>query len=171
MPPEFRFAIKASRRITHQKRLHACDDDIAYMYSVLEPLEGRLGATLFQCAPHLRKNLELLQHFLSSLPAHAKPVLELRHASWFCDEIYDVLREHGAVLCVTDYDKDREPSPLVATTGWGYARLRAEDYSDEELRRWFARLREHWGTAYVFFKHEETAPELVERLVLAGEGS
>lgn len=167
VPPEFRFAIKASRRITHHKRLKACEDDVTYMYSVLEPLEGRLGATLFQCPPYLRKDLERLSQFLASLPSHAKPVMELRHASWFCDEVYDVLREHGAVLCVADHEDEARSTPLVATAPWGYVRLRAESYDDEAIRDWAHRLRERWETVFVFFKHEETAPALAQRLVAA----
>jgi uncharacterized protein YecE (DUF72 family) len=165
--PTFRFAIKASRRITHQKRLRDCEDDLTYMYSVLEPLEDRLGATLFQCAPHLRKDTELLRQFLTSLPDHARPVLELRHASWSCDEIHDLLREKGAVWCTVDHEGDADSTPLVRTADWGYVRLRAEDYTDEELQRWAVRLRETWPSVFVFFKHEETAPTLAERLMLA----
>jgi uncharacterized protein YecE (DUF72 family) len=165
-PDDFRFVIKASRRITHQNRLHDCDDNVRYLYSVLEPLGAKLGATLFQCPPHLRKDVARLRAFLAVLPAHARPALELRHRSWFCDEVYEVLREHDAVLCIADYDNDREQTPLVGTADWGYLRLRDESYSDEALGVWLERMRQQqWQTAYVFFKHEETAPTMVERLV------
>ena len=166
VPESFRFAIKASRRITHQKRLRACEEDVAYMYSVLEPLEDRLGATLFQCAPHLRKDLELLRAFLSMLPSHARPVLELRHPSWACEEVSDLLREHEAVWCVTD-EEPSESTTIVSTADWGYVRLRAEHYEDQALSMWAQRLRESWQRVFVFFKHEETAPALAERLALA----
>jgi uncharacterized protein YecE (DUF72 family) len=170
VPAEFRFVIKASRRITHQKRLQACEDDVAYLYSVLEPLRERLGATLFQCPPYLRKDTAMLEQFLSLLPSHARPVLELRHASWFCDEVYDLLRAHGAVLCVADHEDEAKSTPLVPTAPWGYVRLRAEDYGDDDLRDWAVRLCDLWEQVFVFFKHEETAPTLALRLGAAFEG-
>jgi uncharacterized protein YecE (DUF72 family) len=167
VPSTFRFAIKASRRITHRKKLDGCDDDLTYLYSVLEPLGEMLGATLFQCPPYLHKDVDVLARFLSSLPAHARPVLELRHASWFCEEVYDTLRAHGAVLCMADHEDEAQSTPWVATASWGYVRLRAEDYGDDALRDWATRLGEQWNTVFAFFKHEETAPTLAERLTAA----
>lgn len=164
VPAQFRFVIKASRRITHRKRLRECEDDVAYLYSVLEPLGDKLGATLFQCPPYLRKDVTRLREFLSCLPSHARPVLEFRHDSWFCDEVFDALREHDCVLCIADYEDDREQTPWLATASWGMLRLRAESYTDAALASWAERMQEHWDTAYVFFKHEQTAPNLVERM-------
>ena len=91
---------------------------------------------------------------------------EFRHASWFDDETFDVLKGQGAALCVADTGEE-PATPLVATTDWGYLRLRREDFSDKELREWAKRIREQpWKDAFVFLKHEEEGkgPKLAARL-------
>lgn len=96
----------------------------------------------------------------------ARPVVEFRHASWFDDEVYELLRERGISMCVGDYEGKTSKrieggrTPMVATAGLGYLRLREAGYDDPELQRWYETIAEHWETAYVFFKHEETAPIL-----------
>ncbi len=161
VPPHFRFAIKASRRITHMARLKDANDNVAYLFKQLEPLGDKLGPVLYQCPPNLKKDLERLRAFLRIVPAGTAPVLEFRHPSWFDEEVYAVLTEHGACLCGSDED-DPDP-PLVRTSDSGYLRLRAEDYDEPALQRWIARARELWPTLYVFFKHEQNAPTLIER--------
>jgi len=161
VPASFRFVIKASRRITHIARLQDVGDNVSYLFKQLEPLGDKLGPVLYQCPGNLKKDVERLRAFLRLLPAGPVPVLELKHASWHDEEVYDVLRAHGACLCASDED-DPEPA-LVRTCDHGYVRLRAEDYDDAALGRWLARAGELWPTVWVFFKHEETAPTLIER--------
>jgi uncharacterized protein YecE (DUF72 family) len=161
VPPGFRFAIKASRRITHMARLKDAGNNIAYLYRQLEPLGDKLGPVLYQCPPNLQKDTELLRAFLSVMPAGSAPVLEFRHASWFDDEVYAFMAERGACLCVSDED-DPDP-PLVRTGEHGYMRLRAEHYDDAALARLLDRARALWPTLFVFFKHEQNAPILIER--------
>lgn len=169
VPAEFRFTIKASRRITHQARLADTEGSVGYMMSQLEPLGDKLAALLFLCPPFLRKDTDLLRTFLSSLPSGPRIVLELRHQSWFCEEAYDVLREHQAALCIADYEDSRAKiapggrTPEVVTAPFGYLRLR-RDYSDEDLDEWAALIREKFDEAYVFFEHKEAAPGLAQRL-------
>ena len=93
---------------------------------------------------------------------------EFRNASWFTDEVYTLLRARNAALCVADTDEGA--TPAVATADWGYLRLRATGYSDEDLAGWLATMRrigERWRDAFVFFKHEEkgTGPALADRLL------
>ena len=170
VPASFRFVIKASRRITHLSRLEGEDDSLEYLYTQLEPLEDKLGAVLFQCPPRLTKDAERLKTFLERLPSHGRAVLEFRHRTWFCPEIYDLLRAHGAALCLADYKEGEvetlpeEDDRLISTAGWGYLRLRAERYEDDELRNWIDRFDPSWTHAFTFFKHEERGPELVERM-------
>ena len=82
---------------------------------------------------------------------------EFRHPSWFEEEIYACLREHGAALCIAEDEK--LATPAVATNGFGYLRLRRTDYTPADLRRWAAFVREQpdWQDAFIYFKHEETA--------------
>ena len=163
-PDDFRFVIKASKRITHQDPLTDADS-LAYLFKVLEPLEDKLGAVLFQLPPFLRKGVDRLEAFLELLPDGASAVVEFRHPSWFCDEVYDVLRRGPAAMSLGDYEgKGGEAledgrMPTVATAPWGCARLRDEGYDDEGLERWARVLTQPWERLFVFFKHEETAPE------------
>ncbi len=163
-PDDFRFVIKASKRITHKDPL-TDQGSIDYLFKVLEPLGDKLGAVLFQCPPYLRKGVERLQAFLKRLPEGCPAVLEFRHVSWFCDEVYDALRAGPAAMSLGDYEgKGGEElegghTPNVATAPWGYARLREDDYDEGELQRWADDLSLPWERLFVFFKHEETAPD------------
>jgi uncharacterized protein YecE (DUF72 family) len=163
VPANFRFVIKASKRITHDAKLRDVDDNISYLYRQLDALGDKLGCVLFQCPKSLRKDAELARGFLAALPADAQVVLELRHRSWFDDEVYELLRARTACLCASD--EDHAEPPLPATAPFGYLRLRGEQYDDDALRGWLDRLAAQWPTAYVFFKHEETAPASIERMM------
>jgi len=154
VPPEFRFVLKASQRITHFKRLKEAGDDVAYFFGVAATLGERLGPALFQLPPNLKKDLPRLEAFLGTLPPGAKAAFEFRHASWFEDDVFAALRSRGAALCLAE---DEElATPVVATADWGYLRLRRQDYGDADVAAWAARVREQpWTEAYVFFKHED----------------
>jgi uncharacterized protein YecE (DUF72 family) len=166
VPPGFRFVLKASRRITHITRLSNADDSLAYFLRTANCLGDRLGPTLFQCPPSLRKNPELLRDFLGRVPRTWRAAMEFRHESWFDDEVYQALREHDVAL--VGVDEDEGATPLVATASWGYLRLRKPEYGDDELRTWAARVREQpWSEAYVFLKHDEEStagPDAAVRL-------
>jgi uncharacterized protein YecE (DUF72 family) len=167
VPASFTFVIKASQRITHIKRLKECDELLTLLFRVTATLGARLGPLLFQLPPNFRKDVPRLQDFFDAMPERRRVAVEFRHASWFDDEVYQTLRGHGAALCVADTGE--EPAvPLVATTDWGYLRLRREDFSDQDLRDWARRIREQpWSDAYVFLKHEEEGkgPKLAARLM------
>jgi uncharacterized protein YecE (DUF72 family) len=167
VPESFTFVIKASQRMTHIKRLKECDELLALLFRVTATLGPRLGPLLFQLPPNFRKDVPRLKGFFDAMPERRRVAFEFRHASWFDDEVYETLRGQGAALCVADTGE--EPAvPLVATTDWGYLRLRREDFSDQDLRDWARRIREQpWSDAYVFLKHEEEGkgPKLAARLM------
>jgi uncharacterized protein YecE (DUF72 family) len=167
VPESFTFVIKASQRMTHIKRLKECDELLALLFRVTATLGPRLGPLLFQLPPNFRKDVPRLKGFFDAMPERRRVAFEFRHASWFDDEVYETLRGQGAALCVADTGE--EPAmPLVATTDWGYLRLRREDFSDQDLRDWARRIGEQpWGDAYVFLKHEEEGkgPKLAARLM------
>ena len=157
VPEDFRFALKAPRSITHIHRLKDAAEPVAHLLEVAATLKRRLGPLLFQLPPNLPRNLPRLRDFLALLPGTCRAAFEFRHASWFDDEVFDLLREHRAALCLAEADGDLEV-PLVATADWGYLRLRRPDYDDADLKAWLGRLREQpWEDAYVFFKHEDEA--------------
>jgi uncharacterized protein YecE (DUF72 family) len=171
VPEEFRFVLKASQRITHHKRLKEAGEEVAYFFRVASTLGGRLGPALFQLPPNLKKDLPRLTDFLALLPADARAAFEFRHASWFEDDVYEALRARGAALCIAE---DEElATPLVPTAGWGYLRLRRQDYGDADVASWAERLRaQTWSEAYVFFKHEDAGagPRLAAQLLEAISG-
>ena len=166
-PDAFRFSIKASRRITHMARLKAdgAADSVAFLYRNLASLGSKLGPVLFQLPPFLKKDLPRLTEFLALLPPSHGAAFEFRNESWFADDVYAALKSSGASLCFSERE-DNAPPPLVETAPWGYVRLRLENYSDEDLRRWADRLRATaWGEIYVYFMHEPTAPAYAQALM------
>ena len=167
VPEEFRFAIKASRRITHDARLKAdaAADSVAYLYRTLETLGGKRGPVLYQLPPFLKKDLPRLQEFLQVLPADHRAAFEFRNDSWFDDDVYAALKAAGAALCLSEREDDAPP-PLVETATWGYVRLRLEEYSAADFAQWAERLRATaWQDVHVYFMHEPTAPDYAQRLM------
>ncbi len=166
VPEGFRFVLKASRRITHFKRLKGTEEETAYVVETARVLGSRLGALLFQLPPNFKKDLERLEVFLKILPRDVRAALEFRHDSWFDAEVFEVLRTHNRALCLADTD---EKSPeIVATADWGYLRLRRADYSAKALRAWLETIGEQgWSECFVFFKHEDEAggPRMAESLL------
>jgi uncharacterized protein YecE (DUF72 family) len=159
VPEDFRFAIKASRRITHMARLkEEAAEPLAYLYKNLGALGGKRGPVLFQLPPNLKKDLPRLEAFLLRLPQDHRAVFEFRHDSWFADDVYEALRAAGAALCLSERE-DNAPPPLVETTAWGYVRLRLEAYSEADLAAWAERLAAtRWTAIHAYFMHEPTAP-------------
>ena len=165
-PPAFRFAIKASRRITHDARLKPeCADSVAYLYRNLAALGDKLGAVLFQTPPNLKQDPARLAAFLQLLPAGHRAAFEFRNDAWFNDEVCDLLRSHGAALVLSEREDNAAP-PLVETAPWGYVRLRLEQYANEDLQGWCERLAgTRWSEAFVYFMHEPTAPAYARTLL------
>jgi uncharacterized protein YecE (DUF72 family) len=154
VPEGFVYALKASMRITHQKRLRDASEPLERLWSVTEGLGARRGPVLFGLPPNFAKDLPRLEAFLALLPREERSAFEFRHPSWFADDVYDALRAAGVALCVADAEE--LATPLVATASWGYARLRRADYAEAELRSWADRLRaQPWTEAFVYLKHEE----------------
>jgi uncharacterized protein YecE (DUF72 family) len=92
---------------------------------------------------------------LELLPADRPAAFEFRHGSWFDEEIFSLLRERQAALCIAEAE-DGVEVPFVATADWGYLRLRRPDYGDAELKSWIERIRQPgWREAFIFFKHED----------------
>jgi uncharacterized protein YecE (DUF72 family) len=169
-PENFRFAIKASRRITHQARLKAQEaaDSVAFLYRNLEALGAKRGPVLFQLPPFLKKDLPRLSEFLSLLPEGHRAAFEFRSESWFDDDVYAALNAAGAALCLSERE-DNAPPPMVETADWGYVRLRLENYADDDLEQWAARLAATaWSETCVYFMHEPTAPAYAQALMRFG---
>lgn len=155
VPEDFRFALKASQRITHHARLKDADELVGYLAQTSAVLGSRLGATLFQLPPNFRLDLPRLTDFLAALPRRWPVTIEFRHPSWFDDGVFEALRARDVALCISDQD-DLE-TPLIATASWGYVRLHRLDYDAAALDRWAAALRDlPWTDTLVFFKHDHS---------------
>ena len=101
------------------------------------------------------------------LPVGYRVAFEFRHPSWFDETVFALLRDHGVALCLAEAEDDLDV-PFVATTDWGYVRLRRPDYGPRELSSWVKRIREQdWRDAFVFFKHEDQGrgPRLAKRFL------
>jgi uncharacterized protein YecE (DUF72 family) len=171
-PDAFRFAIKASRRITHMSRLKAdsAADSVAFLYRNLAALGAKRGPVLYQLPPFLKKDLPRLTEFLALLPQGHGAAFEFRNDSWFADDVYTALKNAGAALCLSERE-DNAPPPLVETAPWGYIRLRLENYSDQDLEAWAKRLgATGWGEIYAYFMHEPTAPAYAQTLMKFASG-
>jgi uncharacterized protein YecE (DUF72 family) len=168
-PEAFRFAIKASRRITHLSRLKAdsAADSVGYLYKTIAALGAKRGPVLFQLPPFLKRDLPRLREFLTLLPPGHAAAFEFRNESWFCDDVYAELKTAGASLCLSERE-DNAPPPLVETAPWGYVRLRLEQYSGADLESWARRLAATgWQEIYVYFMHEPTAPAYANALMVS----
>ena len=155
-PAGFTYALKAPRRITHDKRLKDCQDSVDFFCEAARVLGPHLGPLLFQLPPNFRCDVARLKTFLSGIPSDVRAAFEFRHDSWLNDEVYTLLADHNAALCIADFGD--KTTPVKATARHAYFRLRDEGYTPDDLARWadgIAALRDQWDDVWVFFKHEE----------------
>jgi uncharacterized protein YecE (DUF72 family) len=150
------FTLKAPRRITHDAKLRRCEETVAAFCAVARTLGPRLGVLLFQLPPTFRRDLAVLEQFLSCLPDGTRAAFEFRHPSWHDQAVYECLRRRNLALCIADSEK--MSTPLVVTADYGYFRLRDEGYQAGDIAGWAARIADlstNWKDAFVYFKHEE----------------
>jgi uncharacterized protein YecE (DUF72 family) len=159
-PDDFVFSLKAHRSITHMRRLSAeAAEPLAEFLTSCKPLEGRLGAVLFQCPPNMKADLPRLEAFLASLPKGRRYAFEFRHGTWNDDAVYEVLRAHDIAWCVADTD-EITCSFVRTARDFAYLRLRKTMYEDEELAGWAKQIGEALADGvdvYCYFKHEGEA--------------
>ena len=167
VPADFQFVLKASQRITHFQRLKDSSETLGFLLQAAGALKQRMGPLLFQLHPNMKKDAGRLRDFLALFPKTVRAAFEFRHPSWFDDEIFGLLREHQAALCIAEAEGDLDV-PFVSTADWGYLRLRMPDYSDADLKAWLKKLRKaEWEDAFVFFKHEDEGkgPAMAKRFL------
>lgn len=179
VPDGFRFAVKASRFLTHVRRLRDPRAPVEYLMDRLTRLGDRLGPILVQLPPNLPVELERLDETLAAFGQGPRIAVEPRHDSWFTHEFYDLLATHHAALCLADR---RGPvTPIRRTTAWFYLRLhegRASPpscYGPAAMGTWAARLRHSWPRpeGYVLFNNDGHAcavanAERFEKLLTRG---
>jgi uncharacterized protein YecE (DUF72 family) len=161
VPPDFRFAVKASRYLTHVLRLRNPEEAVERLIDRIEPLGDRLGPMLVQLPPDLEVDAEALDETLEAFPRTVLVAVEPRHESWFVPEVERVLRRHKAALCRADRRGER--SPEWQTTSWRYVRMHeglaapAGCYGPDALESLATRLAEEGpspSTDWVFFNND-----------------
>ncbi|MBZ5570509.1 MAG: DUF72 domain-containing protein [Acidobacteriia bacterium] len=158
-PATFRFSIKAHQVITHIKRLKKTEDFVPRFLSTIEPIAqaGKLGPLLFQLPPNLKVDVALLEEFLAVVPRGVPSAFEFRHASWFADEVFDLLKRDNRALCVAE--SEERTTPDVITADFCYYRYRKPSYTADERSAMVSRMQEHRAAGrnvFAYFKHEET---------------
>ncbi len=159
-PERFRFCPKAHRALTYSAEAFPKEEVARNLHQRLLALGERLGPVLLQFPPTRQLDLQLLDRLLAALALPA--AAEFRHPSWFVEDTYRVLREHGAALCVTEGEKwPRAPFEEVAP--FAYVRLRAAGYDGEAMAAWRQRLADlsaGHDDVYAFVRHGPDAPQI-----------
>ena len=161
-PPDFVFALKASRYLTHIKKLTDLRQGIGRYYERIEPLAGtpKLGPIVWQLPPTFKRDDDALEHALEELPP-GRHCFEFRHETWFTDEVYERLRAYGAALVIGDHP-ERPWQAYEMTAGWTFVRFhygrrgRRGNYSKTELETWAKRI-EQWRRqveVFVYFNND-----------------
>jgi uncharacterized protein YecE (DUF72 family) len=161
-PRNFRFAVKASRFITHNKKLKDPEPALERFLPRAAALGEKLGPVLFQLPPHWQINVNRLQTFLAALPAGHRYAFEFREPSWNDPDVYELLRHYNAAFCI--YELAGYQSPIEVTANWCYVRLHGPggkyqgSYDAASLRQWAARVRE-WAAqlkaVYFYFDNDQ----------------
>lgn len=164
VPKGFLFACKASRFITHIKKLNEPEDSIKKFFATVDALGENLGPVLFQLPPNWNANAERLAAFLDALPTGYRYTFEFRDPSWFNQEVYDALGRHNAALCL--YAMGLAESPIQVTADFVYMRLHGPEegyrgsYDDQTLKEWARRIRgwlDEGRDVYCFFDNDQEA--------------
>ena len=162
VPEDFVFSVKASRYLTHMKKLKDPEEPLYRLLDRVSALEDKLGPILFQLPPRWGSNPERLESFLEMLPGDQRYAFEFRDPGWFDDENYELLRSHGTSFCV--YDLDGKTSPQEITADFAYVRLHGPDgpyrgrYGAQRLAGWagtFSAWRKKGLEVYCYFDNDE----------------
>ena len=173
-PDDFVMAVKASRYLTHIKRLAEPTEPVERFVERAARLGAKLGPVLLQLPPSLKAAPERLDQTLARFPRDWRVAVEFRHRSWFTDETRKLLERHRAALCLAD--RVGPTSPLWRTADWTYLRFHAGRarprpcYGRQALDSWVGRLREQWSPRddiYVYFNNDPRACALRDATVFA----
>lgn len=175
----FRFSFKAPQRITHFNRLRDCEGLVTGFVASVRPAQetGKLGLLLFQLPPNFKASPHILADFLSipalNGPPAPKIAFEFRDVSWFSEDIYALLREHNAALCVAETDDLRTPDVHCARTHASFRMRRAGGYSSEEIRRFAENVAALASDrdVYIYFKHEDDPAGALNAVEFLAESS
>ena len=161
-PRGFLFSVKASRYITHMKKLHDTEKALQLFLKNARGLGKKLGPILFQLPPGWKVNLERFEAFLHTLPRRHRYVFEFRNATWYTDEMYGLLRKYNCAFC--QYELSGHHSPAVVTANFVYVRLHGPgnkyqgSYNDKALEQWKHQIIE-WSNekrdVFIYFDNDQ----------------
>jgi len=173
VPRGFLFSVKASRYITHMKKLKDPEEPVASLIDGISILGQSLGPVLFQLPPRWHLNADRLRSFLTTLPEGYRYAFEFRDPSWFGQETEETLAEHNAAFCI--YDFEGRQSPLTVTADFVYVRLHGPNgayqgkYDDSTLSDWAESLAS-WAAqgkdVFCYFDNDEKGYAVINALKL-----
>jgi uncharacterized protein YecE (DUF72 family) len=161
-PRNFIFSVKASRFITHMKKLKVDRNSIRKFFSRIHHLKEKLGPVLFQLPPRWKVNTERLKQFLQKLPTGYQYAFEFRDHSWYTNEVYQLLEKFNCAFCI--YELEHHLSPLMVTADFVYVRLHGPgkkyqgNYTLKTLRKWKKQItawQRNNKTVYVYFDNDQ----------------
>ena len=157
-PGDFLFAVKASRFLTHMKKLKDPDEPIDRLFSRAVELRSKLGPVLYQLPKQMPKNLERLERFLAALPPRMLHTIEFRHSSWYDEDVIGLLRRRRVALCL--HDMPDSIAPRLVTARFTYVRFHGADaryagsYPHEVLEDWARWLVDTGTRGFVYFNND-----------------
>jgi uncharacterized protein YecE (DUF72 family) len=157
-PAAFLFSVKASRFLTHMKKLKEPDEPVVRLFSRAAELRRKLGPVLYQLPRQLPKNLDRLAGFLAVLPPRVKHAIEFREPSWYDEEVMRLLRKYRVAVCL--HDMPGSASPRVLTTRFAYVRFHGATgrydgaYSQQTLEEWADWLAASSHPAFIYFNND-----------------
>jgi uncharacterized protein YecE (DUF72 family) len=174
-PDGFLMAVKASRYLSHIRRLRDPAEPVRRMLAAFTGLGDRLGPVLLQLPPTLRADPALLDRALSQFPATVRVAVEPRHPSWWSDRVREVLTARGAALCWADR-AGQALTPLWRTADWGYLRFHEGTadpwprYREPALRHWAEQVSGTWPehTVYAYFNNDQGGAAVHDAAAFAG---
>jgi uncharacterized protein YecE (DUF72 family) len=164
VPDDFVFAVKASRYLTHYRRLRDPEEPVERLLTSVEGLGRKLGPVLLQLAPDLKADVDALARVFDAFGKRVRIACEFRHDSWHADDVYALLRDRDVALCLTD--RRNRHSPLVRTASWGFVRMHEgvatprPNYGSRALQSWVDRIGGLWGRraeCFVYFNNDHRA--------------
>ena len=160
-PARFVFAVKASRYLTHRRRLNEPHEPLRRLWDAAGGLESKLGPVLYQLPPRWRRDLDRLSAFLAALPPGRQHTVEFRDPSWYAEETFDLMERHGVALCLHDMSGSASPlrfiGPFVYVRFHGAGARYGGRYPDDALARWAERLGEQRAqgrAVYAYFNND-----------------
>ncbi|WP_053204628.1 DUF72 domain-containing protein [Jiangella muralis] len=176
LPAGFVMAVKASRYLTHIRRLRDPEEPVRRLLDVASGLGDRLGPVLLQLPPNVPAEPDRLDRCLTGFPRGVRVAVEPRHESWWSDEVRALLERHGAALCWADR-RGRPVTPLWRTACWGYLRMHEgaarpwPAYGGQALRGWADRLARTWPggeDVFVYFNNDPGGAAVRDAVRFAG---